>query len=95
MYAIRSYYDTSNPATKRVQISWSVFDGNGDLATVTSTLKDPTLKTVSTTTIVSGSSASGIHDLSFKKGTSGNYTVTTIVTDQDGNSTTETETITL
>jgi len=87
--------NTSNPATKRVHITWSVEDSNGDLATVISTLKDPIGKTVSTTTTVSGSTASGVHDLSFKKGTTGAYTVTTIVTDGDGKSETKTGTIDL
>lgn len=87
--------NTSNPALKRVQITWSVTDENGDLATVVSTLKDPAGKTVSTTTAVSGSSASGIHELLFKKGVSGTYTVVTVVTDQQGNTDTKTGTINL
>jgi len=78
-----------------VQINWSVTDNNGDLKTVTSTLKDPAGKTVTTSTSVTGSAASGIHELSFKKGTSDTYTVTTVVTDQTGKTDTETGTINL
>jgi len=90
-----SLTNTSNPAMKRVQVEWSVADSDGDLKTVTSTLKDPAGKTVTTSTAVTGSAASGIHELSFKKGTSGTYTVITVVTDQTVKTDTETRTINL
>lgn len=87
--------NTSNPALKRVQITWSVEDDNGDLATVESVLTDPNGNTVSTSTLVTGSSASGVHELSFKKGVGGDYSVTTVVTDLEGKSATATQIITL
>lgn len=90
-----SVANTSNPALKRVQINWSVADGNGDLKSVSSTLTDPNGKTVSTTTAVTGSSASGTHELSFKKGASGTYRVTSVVTDQTGKTDSRTGTINL
>uniref|UniRef100_UPI0032176AD3 S8 family serine peptidase n=1 Tax=uncultured Draconibacterium sp. TaxID=1573823 RepID=UPI0032176AD3 len=90
-----NWTNTSNPAMKRVQVTWSVTDENADLATVVSTLKNPNEEIVSTLTTVTGSLASGLHELSFKKGSSGTYTVTTVVTDQQGQTDTRTATIDL
>lgn len=88
-----SLTNTSNPALKRVQVIWSVTDNDGDLRTVETQLTGP--GTTSAVTNVSGSSASGVHELSVKKGSSGLYTVTIIVTDVAGNSTSESQNITL
>lgn len=88
-----SLANTSNPAMKRVQVSWSVTDSDGDLKTVETQLTGS--GTASAVTNVSGSAASGVHELSVKKGSSGEYTVTLIVTDVAGNSTTDTQNITL
>lgn len=88
-----SLVNTSNPAMKRVQVNWSVTDSDGDLKTVETQLTGP--GTASAITNVSGSSASGIHELSIKKGSSGDYTVTIIVTDVAGNTTTDSQNITL
>ncbi len=88
-----SLANTSNPAMKRVQVSWSVTDGDGDLKTVETQLTGP--GTASAVSNVSGSSASGVHELSVKKGSSGEYKVTITVTDVAGNSTTKSQNITL
>jgi len=88
-----SLANTSNPALKRVQVSWSVTDGDGDLKTVETQLTGP--GTASAVSNVSGSSASGVHELSVKKGSSGEYKVTITVTDVAGNSTTKSQNITL
>lgn len=88
-----SLINTSNPAMKRVQVNWSVTDSDGDLKTVETQLTGP--GTASAITNVSGSSASGVHELSVKKGSSGLYTVTIIVTDVAGNTTTDSQNITL
>ncbi|MGC9355183.1 MAG: S8 family peptidase, partial [Mariniphaga sp.] len=50
--------NTSNPAMKRVQVSWSVTDSDGDLKTVETQLTGPGI--ASAITNVSGSSASGV-----------------------------------
>jgi PKD repeat protein len=88
-----SLTNTSNPALKRVQVSWSVTDSDGDLKTVETQLTGP--GTASAVTNVSGSSASGVHELSVKKGSSGEYTVTITVTDVAGNFTSDSQNITL
>lgn len=88
-----SLTNTSNPAMKRVQVNWSVTDSDGDLKTVETQLSGP--GTASALTNVSGFSASGVHELSVKKGSSGLYTVTITVTDVAGNTTTDSKDITL
>jgi len=83
--------DTSNPQWGRVEVDWAVSDDNGDLVEVTSVLNDGV---DSETSSVSGSSASGTHELR-DRGGHGEAEVTLTVTDDDGNETSETRTITL
>lgn len=78
---------TSNPAWKRVSVSWGVSDVNGDLESVVINLIDPQGTTVATAApAVSGSSATGTNELGKKSSVSGPYTVTITVTDIAGNS---------
>lgn len=88
-----SLTDTSNPRWARVEIDWAVSDADGDLSDVTS---EATFDggTDSQTSSVSGSSASGTHELRERNG-HGKTTVTLTVTDSKGNSTSKEKTITL
>jgi subtilisin family serine protease len=80
---------TSNPAWKRVAVNWTVSDPDGDLREVKTTLYNPDNQPVATSTsAVSGDSASGTHELGQKGGSSGTYTVEITVTDAAGNPTT-------
>lgn len=88
--------DTSNPAWKRVSVDWNVNDNDGDLKQVEFIFKDPSGKTVDSANVaVSGTSASGIQELANKRGPSGIYTVVINVTDNAGNSTSDSYTKTL
>lgn len=79
---------TSNPAWKRVAVNWSVSDPDGDLNEVKTTLYNPDNQPVATSTsAVSGGSASGTHELGQKGGSSGTYTVEITATDAFGNTT--------
>jgi hypothetical protein len=83
--------DTSNPVWKRVSVDWTVNDNDGDLLSVKSELYDPDeIFVESATSSVSGSTASGIHELGKNRGISGTYTVVITVTDNAGNSNTGT-----
>ena len=84
--------DRSNPRWARVRVDWAVSDDDGNLDTVTSELGDGL---DSQTSDVSGSSASGEHDLRERDGHGKTYDVTLTVTDTDGNSTSETKHIDL
>jgi subtilisin family serine protease len=86
---------TSNPAWKRVSVSWSVSDTDGDLKSVKTTLYLGTTEIATATTAVSGSSASGTNELGKKGGSSGLYTVIITVKDAAGNATTKEKTIEL
>ncbi|MFO7977329.1 MAG: S8 family serine peptidase [Bacteroidales bacterium] len=81
--------NTSNPQFARVMVNWEV--SGQDLSEVTLSITGP--NNDSRTWSVSGSSASGQHEFSFRRG-HGDYTVTLTVTDASGNLT-ETREITL
>lgn len=81
--------NTSNPQFARVMVNWEV--SGQDLSEVTLSIAGP--NNDSRTWSVSGSSASGQHEFSFRRG-HGDYTVTLTVTDASGNLT-ETREITL
>ena len=83
--------DTSNPQWARVEVDWAVSDDDGDLEEVTSALNDGV---DSETSSVGGDSASGTHELR-ERGGHGEAEVTLTVTDENGNETTETDTIDL
>ena len=74
----------------RAETSWSVSDADGDLASVKIELISGSSVVDSVTTSVSGSSASGLTELK-NRGTISAVKVT--VTDSEGNTTTQTETI--
>ena len=74
----------------RADINWTVSDINGDLATVTSELLSGTSVVATQSSNVSGSSASGLHELRHRGSVSA---VRVTVTDQNGNSTTETRSL--
>jgi len=83
--------DTSNPAWKKVSVDWTVNDNDGDLKTVEFVFKDPSGNIVDSASItISGSTASGIQELTNKRGPSGTYTVMITVTDNAGNSASDT-----
>ncbi|NEU57913.1 S8 family serine peptidase [Halorussus sp. MSC15.2] len=81
----------SNGGWARFEVSWSVSDADGDLASVDLTLAQSSTVDSSSTS-VSGSSASGSDRLQEKKG-SGSYDVTVTVTDSQGNTASRTETV--
>ena len=83
--------DTSNPQWARVEVDWTVSDDDDNLAEVTSDLNDGV---DSETSSVSGDSASGTHELR-ERGGHGEAEVTLSVTDEDGNETSETDSIDL
>ena len=83
--------DTSNPRWARVEVDWAVSDDDGNLEEVRSVLNDGV---DSETSNISGSSASGTHELRERDG-HGEAEVTLTVTDTDGNEASDTETITL
>ncbi|MFC7081445.1 S8 family peptidase [Halorussus caseinilyticus] len=87
-----SVNNRSNGGWARFEVSWSVSDADGDLASVDLALTQSTTVD-SATTSVSGSSASGSDKLQEKKG-SGTYDVTLTVTDSKGNTATQTTTVT-
>lgn len=78
----------------RVEIDWAVSDADGDLSDVTSEATFGNGDTVSQTSSVSGSSASGTHELRERDG-HGDTNVTLTVTGGEGNSTSKEKTITL
>jgi subtilisin len=86
--------DNSNPQWARVEVDWSVSDGDGDLTEVKSEAVFANGATASETSSVGGSSASGTHELRERDG-HGDADVTLRVTDAAGNETTDTKTITL
>ena len=71
--------NTSNPQFARVLVDWEV--SGVDLSVVTLSIAGP--NSASSTWNVSGSSASGQHEFSFRRG-HGNYTLTLMVTDSSG-----------
>lgn len=75
--------DNSGDSDASFDISWDVADPNGDLDTVTAKLED---EGVSTSTDVSGGSASGSVTLSKSGGAGNTYTVVVEVTDDEGHS---------
>ncbi len=81
----------SNGGWARFEVSWSVSDADGDLASVDVTLTQSTTVDSSSSS-VSGSSASGSDRLQEKKG-SGTYDVTLTVTDSTGNTASQTTTV--
>ncbi|MFC7008688.1 hypothetical protein [Halalkalicoccus salilacus] len=83
--------DTSNPAWARVEVDWAVSDEDGDLNEVTTVLNGGVDSEISN---VSGSSASGTHELRERNG-HGEAEVTLTVIDAQGNETSATETIEL
>lgn len=74
----------------RADVSWSVSDEDGDLASVTTELLSGTSVVDSQTSSVSGSSASGLHELRNRGSVSA---VRVTVTDQSGNSVSETRSL--
>ena len=74
----------------RADVSWSVSDVDGDLASVTSELLSGSSVVDSQTSSVSGSSASGLHELRNRGSVSA---VRVTVTDQNGNSVSETRSL--
>jgi subtilisin len=86
--------DSSNPRWARVEVDWAVSDADGDLASVTSEAAFADGDTDSEFSSVSGSSASGTHELRDRDG-HGDADVTMTVTDNAGNTTSDTKTINL
>jgi subtilisin len=83
--------DDSNPAWTRYYVDWSVSDGDGDLADVTSELLDASGSVVaSESNAVGGSSASGTDYLETKSSAS---EIRLTVTDAAGNATSSTKSI--
>lgn len=89
--------DNSNRRWARVNVEWSVSDGDGELDRVESTLRladdDEVLDSDSSS--VSGESASGDHSLRVRDGHDATYDVTVRVIDENGNSSAKTASITL
>jgi len=82
----------SNGGWARFETSWGVSDADADLASVEVTLIQSGSTVDSASFSVGGSSASGSDRLEEKKG-SGSYDVTLTVTDANGNTTSETRTV--
>ena len=79
-----SVTDNSNPSWSRYDVDWAVSDDDGDLAEVTSEMIDSAGSVLdSQSSSVSGTSASGTHDLRSKSSPS---EIVVTVTDEAGNS---------
>lgn len=93
--------DTSNPAWTRVEVEWEVSDGDGNLSQVISKmwLLDGAGNRVeivdSESSVVSGSEASGTHELRSRGGHGESYSIELIVTDTEGNEISDTQSIDL
>lgn len=87
--------DRSNPEWARVGIDWAVSDGDSNLDTVESVLEYLDVEKDAESSSVSGPAAEGDHDLRYRDGHGITYYVTLIVTDTDGNRTSQTKQITL
>lgn len=86
--------DNSNPRWARVAVDWAVSDDDGDLAEVTTEVTFANNATDSQTSSVSGGSASGTDEFRERNG-QGDAEVTITVTDTEGNTTSDTKTISL
>ncbi len=87
--------ENNNPQWARVNVDWEVSDPDGALDTVVSELSLGGDVLDSSSSSVSGSSASGDHSLRERQGHGETYEVTLTVTDTAGNSTSETQSIDL
>lgn len=76
--------DTSNPAWARVTVDWTVSHSGGKLATVETVMWLDNREIFSQTSSVSGSEASGTHELRNHNGHGQTYVITLTVTDTDG-----------
>jgi subtilisin len=85
--------NNSNGGWARFNVDWAVSDTDGDLSSVEVTMTQNSTTVDSTTNSVSGSSASGSDRLQDKKG-SGSYDITLTVTDGNGNTASQTKTVT-
>ncbi|PSQ49781.1 hypothetical protein BRD15_02860 [Halobacteriales archaeon SW_6_65_15] len=84
--------NNSNGGWARFNVDWAVSDADGDLSSVDLTLSQSGSTVDSASNSVSGSSASGSDRLQDKKG-SGSYDVTLTVTDSNGNTASQTKTV--
>lgn len=73
-----------------IDVSWAVSDDNGDLDTVNTEVLEGSQVVESTTTDVSGESASGSDELRVHRGDGGSYEVRLTVIDEAANTTSET-----
>jgi subtilisin len=87
-----SVSNRSNGGWARFEVDWAVSDADGDLSSVDLTLSQSGSTVDSASNSVSGSSASGSDRLQDKKG-SGSYDVTITVTDSNGNTASQTQTV--
>jgi subtilisin len=87
-----SITNRSNGGWARFEVDWAVSDADGDLSSVDLTLSQSGSTVDSASHSVSGSSASGSDRLQDKKG-SGSYDVTLTVTDSNGNTASQTRTV--
>jgi subtilisin len=88
-----SITNNSNPGWARFDVDWAVSDADGDLSSVELTMTQSGSTVDSATHSVGGSSASGSDRLEDKKG-SGSYDITLTVTDSNGNTDSQTKTVT-